>query len=199
VATLCARHDVVCLSDEIYSRILFGPRHESIATFPGMAERTVLLDGFSKTWSMTGWRLGWAVAPPPLAEAFERLMTNSSSCAVHFAQHAALAALALDDAPVRAMVQAFRERRDALVEGLASLPGVRCDAPEGSFFAFADIRGTGLASRALADRLLEEAGVACVEGEAFGARGSGHLRFSFAAEVGRIREAIARCRRLLGG
>jgi len=198
VARLCVRHGVTCLSDEIYSRILFGAKHHSIALEPGMAERTVILDGFSKTWSMTGWRLGWAVAPRPLAQAFEKLMTNSCSCAVNFAQHAALAALALPDEPVQRMVAAFRERRDALVEGLSALDGVRCDLPQGSFFAFADIRETGLPAPALARRLLEEAHVACVEGEAFGPGGEGHLRFSFAADVARIREAVARFSRLLG-
>lgn len=197
IAELCHAHDVVCLSDEIYSRILFDARHESILSEPGMAERTILLDGFSKTWSMTGWRLGWAVAPPPLARAFEKLVTNSNSCAVNFAQHAALAALALPDEPVRRMVDAFRERRDVLVAGLSALPGVACDRPQGSFFAFADVRGTGADAPRLADRLLEEAGVACVEGEAFGAGGAGHLRFSFAAPVPRLREALARLRALL--
>ena len=197
IAALCIEHDVICLSDEIYSHILFGGAHESIATVPGMAERTIVLDGFSKTWSMTGWRLGYAVAPPDIAAAFEKLMTNSNSCAVNFVQHAALAALEGPMDVVDAMVAAFRERRDALVEGLAAIPGVACDVPQGSFFAFADVRGTGQDARVLADRLLEEAGVACVEGPAFGAGGAGHLRFSFAADVTRIREATGRMAALL--
>ncbi|MDJ0522561.1 MAG: pyridoxal phosphate-dependent aminotransferase [Planctomycetota bacterium] len=197
IARLCVEHDVVCLSDEIYSRILFGPEHVSIAAEPGMAERTVILDGFSKTWSMTGWRLGYAVAPPDLAPIYERLMTNSNSCAVNFVQHAALAALDGPDAEVEAMVRAFADRRDALCEGLNAIPGVTCDRPEGSFFAFADVRGTGQDARALADRLLEEAGVACVEGPAFGDGGEGCIRFSFAADIERIREATRRMADLL--
>lgn len=193
IAALCVEHDVLVLSDEIYSHILFdGARHVSIATYPGMAERTILLDGFSKTWSMTGWRLGWAVAPRPIAAAFEKIMTNTTSCAVHFAQHAALAALRGPRDEVHAMVRAFEERRDALVDGLAALPGVACDRPQGSFFAFADIRGTGADATELAGRFLEEGGVACVEGPAFGAGGAGHIRFSFAADVARIRQALGR-------
>ncbi len=198
IAELCVAHDVICLSDEIYSRILFGAEHVSIATQPGMAERTVILDGFSKTWSMTGWRLGYAVAPAELAVVYEKLMTNSNSCAVHFVQHAALAALAGPDDEVASMVRAFEARRDALVEGLSAMPGVTCDLPQGSFFAFADVRGTGLDARVLADRLLEEAGVACVEGPAFGEGGDGCIRFSFAAGVSRIREATRRMAELLG-
>jgi aspartate aminotransferase len=192
IARLCVRHDVTVLSDEIYSRIHFAPRHRSIAAEPGMAERTIVLDGFSKTYSMTGWRLGYAVAPAPLAPLFEKLMTNSASCAVHFAQHAALAALAGPDDHLLRMLAAFRERRDVLVEGLRRIPGVACDLPEGSFFAFADVRGVGRSARELADRLLDEAGVACVEGPAFGEAGEGFVRFSFAADVGRIREALRR-------
>ncbi|MDJ0973200.1 MAG: pyridoxal phosphate-dependent aminotransferase [Planctomycetota bacterium] len=199
IAALCVEHDVLVLSDEIYARILFDAEHVSIATLPGMAERTVILDGFSKTWCMTGWRLGWAVAPPAYAPLFEKLMTNSNSCAVHFAQHAALAALAALDDEVDAMVATFRERRDALVAGLSSLPGVTCDMPQGAFFLFADIRGTGEEARPLADRLLEEAGVACVEGPAFGAAGEGFIRFSFAVDVPRIEEAVERMRGVLQG
>jgi aspartate/methionine/tyrosine aminotransferase len=197
IARLCVRHDVPVLSDEIYSRIHFAPRHRSIAAEPGMAERTVVLDGFSKTYSMTGWRLGYAVAPRPWAPLFEKLMTNSASCAVHFAQHAALAALAGPTDHLERMLAAFRERRDVLVEGLNALPGVSCDVPEGSFFAFADVRGTGQDAGSLADRLLDEAGVACVEGPAFGAAGEGFVRFSFAADVERIREALRRIGRIL--
>lgn len=197
IAALCVEHDVLVLSDEIYARILFGASHLSIATLPGMAERTVILDGFSKTWCMTGWRLGYAVAPLALAPVYEKLMTNSASCAVTFAQHGALAALEAPDSGVDDMVATFRERRDALVRGLASVPGITCDAPEGAFFVFADVRGTGVPSRQLADRLLEEAGVACVEGPAFGGNGEGFIRFSFAVEVPRIDEAVARIRALL--
>jgi aspartate/methionine/tyrosine aminotransferase len=164
-----------------------------------MAERTVILDGFSKTYCMTGWRLGYAVAPRSLARNFEKLMTNSNSCAANFVQHAGLAALQGDPRGVEAMVETFRARRDALVDGLSTLPGIACDRPEGAYFAFADVRGTGLSSRVLADRFLEEGGVACVEGTAFGPAGEGFLRFSFVDDVARIREATSRMRNLLGG
>ena len=197
IAALCLRHDVLVLSDEIYSRMVFGRAHDSLATLDGMRERTILLDGFSKTRCMTGWRLGWAVAPRPVAAIFERLMTNSASCCVNFAQHGALAALQVPDADIQAMTDVFERRRDALVGGLNTLPGIVCDAPEGSFFAFADIRGTGEDARELADRLLEDVGVACVEGPAFGAGGAGHLRFSFATDETRIREAVERMRAAL--
>jgi aspartate/methionine/tyrosine aminotransferase len=180
------------LSDEIYSRMRFGAEHASLAVREGLAERTVILDGFSKTWCMTGWRLGYAVLPRPLAPLFEKLMTNSASCAVHFAQVGALAALTGPMGHLDAMLATIRERRDALVEGLQAVPGVRCDVPQGSFFVFADVRGLGVPSRALADRLLEESGVACVEGSAFGAAGEGSLRFSLSVPVERVREAVAR-------
>lgn len=198
LAAVCRRHDAWVLSDEIYARFLYGAEHRSIAALPGMAARTVILDGFSKTWSMTGWRLGWAVCPPPLAPAFERLMTNSASCASHFGQHAALEALAGGDGEVERMVGSFRERRDALVAGLRALPGVSCALPEGSFFAFADVRATGRPSRELADRLLEEVHVACVEGPAFGAAGEGFLRFSYASPLPRLVEALRRLRGFFG-
>ena len=197
IARLCVEHDVVVLSDEIYSRILFDRPHESILSEPGMPERTILLDGFSKTWCMTGWRLGYAVAPEPLARVFEKLMTNSVSCVTNFAQHAGLAALAGPDDVIEDMVALFRVRRDVLVDGLASLRGVTCDRPEGSFFAFADVRGTGIDARTLADRFLEDGGVACVEGPAFGDGGEGFIRFSFAADQARIEEAVERMRALL--
>jgi aspartate/methionine/tyrosine aminotransferase len=199
IAALCVEHDVAVLSDEIYAHILFGARHHSIAGEEGMRERTILLDGFSKTWSMTGWRLGWVVAPPGMAPVFEKLMTNSASCAVNFVQHAALAALTCPEETVQAMVDAFRARRDALVAGLQEVPGFACDRPEGSFFAFADVRGTGRDAAALAAELLERAGVACVEGRAFGEGGAGHIRFSFAADVGRIQEAARRIARHVRG
>ena len=192
IAALCIEHDIVVLSDEIYSRILFGAAHHSIATLPGMGERTVVLDGFSKTWSMTGWRLGFSVAPPLLSAAFVKLMTNSNSCAVNFAQHGALAALEGPEDCIQEMVSTFARRRDVLVEGLDALPGVACDPPEGGCFAFADIRGTGRPAEAVAHGLLEEADVACVAGPAFGAGGAGFLRFSLGQDETLMAEAVRR-------
>lgn len=196
-AAVARRHDLWVLSDEIYARILYAGEHVSIATLPGMAERTIILDGFSKTWAMTGWRLGWAALPPPLAPIFERLMSNSASCATHFAQHGALAAFEGGEDELAAMVASLRRRRDVLVEGLNRLPGLACDLPGGSFFAFPDVRGTGLPAPALAERLLEEAGVATVEGAAFGVGGAGHLRLSYGAPLPRLEEALRRMQRLL--
>ena len=199
IAELAIRHDVVVLSDEIYSHILFdGVSHTSIATLPEMAARTVLLDGFSKTWSMTGWRLGYAVAPPWLVGPLVKINTNTTSCAVHFAQRAAVAALEGPRDAVDAMVRAFEQRRDTLVAGLNGLPGMRCDPPQGSFFAFADVRATGRPAPELAAAFLEEGGVACVEGEAFGQFGGGAIRFALAASEARIEEACARMARVLG-
>jgi aspartate/methionine/tyrosine aminotransferase len=199
IAQLVRDRDVVVLSDEIYSRFVYDGRHESLLSLPGMAERTVLLDGFSKTWNMSGWRLGWAVAPRALAAAFERWMTNSVSCAVSFVQEAAVAALRGPDDDLARRVAAFRERRDVLADGLDRLPGVRCSRPEGALFAFADVRGTGWDAAALAEALREREGVACVPGPAFGAAGAGRLRFSLTASVARIQEALGRFARLLGG
>jgi aspartate/methionine/tyrosine aminotransferase len=197
VARLARDTDAWVLSDEIYGRMRFGQPHVSVAAEDGMAERTVILDGFSKTYAMTGWRLGYAVCPRPLSPLFEKLVTNSTSCAVHFAQHAALAALEGPTTHLEEMREAVRLRRDALVEGLRSVPGIEVDAPEGAFFVFADVTGTGIPARTLAERLLEEAGVAVVEGPAFGAGGEGHVRLSLSADVARIREAVERVRRLL--
>src|SRR5438132_1461569 len=160
--------DVVVLSDEIYSRILYTRRHESIATLDGMLDRTILLDGWSKTWAMTGWRLGFGVFPTELMPHVERLISNSVSCTASFAQQAAIAALDGPQEAVTRMVDEFTIRRAAILAGLNALPGVRCLEPDGAFYAFPNITGTGFASHDLADRLLEEAGVACLSGTAFG-------------------------------
>lgn len=199
IGALCREHDVTVLSDEIYGGLVFEGAHRSIATVDDMARRTVVLDGFSKTYSMTGWRLGWAVAPPPLARALEKLIVNSVSCAVRFVQVAAVAALELDGTEREAMGAAFRERRDAMVPALAALPGVGCEPPEGAFFVFADVRATGWNAGTLARRLLDEQAVATVDGADFGAAGAGHLRLSLTAPAPRIREAVARLRNLLDG
>ncbi len=197
IAEVCRRGDAWVLSDEIYSRILFDGSHASVVAEEGMAERTIVLDGFSKTWSMTGWRLGYAILPPPLVPCFERLMTNSVSCAVHFVQRAAIAALEGPDDSVVAMVNALRRRRDVLVQGLADVPGVTLDAPEGTFFALADVSGTGREASALARDLLERAGVALVEGASFGPSARQSIRFSLTAPEVRIAEAVDRLRNLL--
>jgi aspartate/methionine/tyrosine aminotransferase len=194
IAAICRRHDVIVLSDEIYSRILFGGRHASIAAEEGMRERTILLDGFSKTYAMTGWRLGYGVMPKDAAARFSRLMVNSNSCTANFVQRAGVAALRGPQDAVDRMVAEFARRRDVLVDGLNSLPGFRCERPAGSFYVFPDVTGTGVRSGPLADRFLEEAGVACLAGTCFGAGGEGYVRFSFANSVENIRDGVERLR-----
>jgi len=190
VAALARRHDFHILSDEIYGRIQYEGRHLSIASLPGMAERTVVLDGFSKTYAMTGWRLGFGIMEKQLAKHVARLMTNSNSCTATFVQKAGHAALAGSQAEVHGMVEEFRVRRDVIVNGLNALPGVACFMPRGAFYAFPNITGTGIKSAELAKLMLEEAGVACLSGTAFGAAGEGYLRFSYANSAENIRVAL---------
>ncbi len=197
IAELCLKHDLVVLSDEIYSRILYEGEHISIASFPGMLERTIILDGFSKTYAMTGWRLGYGVMPEPLAEAVTRLMINSNSCTAAFTQIAGIAALTGPQDEVDRMVAAFRERREVMVEGLNRLPGFRCLKPKGAFYAFPNIEGAGMSSRELAHYVLEEAGVAVLSGTAFGEYGEGFLRLSFANSIENIQKALERIEKAL--
>jgi aspartate/methionine/tyrosine aminotransferase len=184
--------DVVVLSDEIYSRISYGQTPASIAAEPEMLDQTIILDGFSKTYAMTGWRIGYGILPPFLVDAVNKLMVNSNSCTASFTQRAALAALTGDQSPVDAMVAEFRRRRDVFVEKLNKMQGVRCALPEGAFYAFANIEQTGWKSKALADALLNEAGVACLSGTAFGRFGEGYLRFSYANSLENLMEAARR-------
>jgi aspartate aminotransferase len=198
IADVARERNIVVLSDEIYGRILYTGEHVSIATLPGMLERTVILDGWSKTWAMTGWRLGFGVFPPELIVHVERLISNSVSCTASFSQQAAIAALEGPQEPVDAMLAEFRARRAAIVKGLQDLPGVSCLEPEGAFYAFPNITGTGKSSRELADRLLNEAGVACLAGTAFGQFGEGYLRLSYANSLENIGIALERVRSFLG-
>ena len=197
MAGMLRDRDVIVLSDEIYSRIWFGEEPYSIASEPGMAEKTIILDGFSKTYAMTGWRLGYGVMPAWLAEAVNKLMVNSNSCTASFTQRAGLAALTGPQDDVDRMNAEFRRRRDAFVAGLNELPGFRCRIPEGAFYAFPNVKQTGRNSRELAGALLEEAGVACLSGTAFGAYGEGYLRFSMANSFENLMEALERMRRYL--
>jgi aspartate aminotransferase len=176
------RPDIFVLSDEIYCRMLYDSPFASIASEPDMGPdaRTIILDGFSKTYAMTGWRLGYGVMPTPLAEQITKLQVNSNSCTNAATQHAGLEALAGPQDGVDAMLAEFRARRDLIVAGLNELPGVDCITPKGAFYAFPRITDTGYAADVLADLLLEEAGVACLAGTAFGQYGEGHLRFSYA-------------------
>jgi len=190
IADVARERNIVVLSDEIYSRILYTGQHESIATLPDMLDRTILLDGWSKTWAMTGWRLGFGVFPSELLPHVDRLISNSVSCTASFSQHAAIAALDGPQDSVEAMLNEFRGRRSAIVAGLNALPGVRCLEPDGAFYAFPNITDTGFSSRELADRLLQEAGVACLSGTAFGGHGEGFIRFSYANSLPNIQLAL---------
>ncbi|MGH9102739.1 MAG: pyridoxal phosphate-dependent aminotransferase, partial [Acidimicrobiales bacterium] len=192
IADLAIRHDLVVLSDEVYWAIRYGDRHPSVLDVEGMADRTVLLDGWSKTFAMTGWRLGFGVLPLALVEPVTRLVVNSVSCTPAFGQIAAIAALEGPWEPVDQMVAELRRRRDVVVAGLNQVPGVSCVEPQGAFYAFPSIKDLGVRAATLADRLLEEAGVACLPGTAFGACGEGYLRLSYANSVENLEEAVAR-------
>jgi len=192
IAEMVRDRDLMVLSDEIYSRIYYDEPPFSIASVPGMLEKTIILDGFSKTYAMTGWRIGYGVMPTWLVAAVNRLMVNSNSCTASFTQRAALAALTGPQGDVDRMVAEFRRRRDAFCDGLNSLPGFRCARPQGAFYAFPNVQQTGFRSDELADRLLEDAGVACLSGTAFGAYGEGYLRFSYANSYENLMEALER-------
>ncbi len=197
IAEMVRDRDLMVLADEIYSRIYFEQAPLSITTFPGMLEKTILLDGFSKTYAMTGWRMGYGVMPQWLVEAVNKLMVNSNSCTASFTQRAGIAALTGPQDAVAAMVTEFRRRRDAFCAGLNGLPGFRCAIPGGAFYAFPNITGTGFSSDALADGLLQEAGVACLSGTAFGAYGEGYVRFSIANSYENLMAAVERIREFL--
>ena len=194
IAAIAAARRIPVLSDEIYRQFLYEGEFVSMLGMPGMREHTILLDGFSKSYAMTGWRLGYGVMPPPLAEHVARLMVNSASCTASFVQLAGIAALQGDQTPVARMVAEFKRRRDLLVDGLNRLPGVRCARPGGAFYVFPNITGTGRPSGEVAERILNEAGVALLSGTAFGAHGEGYLRLSYANSEANLRLAIERMR-----
>jgi aspartate/methionine/tyrosine aminotransferase len=197
IAEQVRERDCMVLSDEIYSRIYYGDAPGSIASLPGMQEKTIILDGFSKTYAMTGWRIGYGVMPEWLVEAVNKLMVNSNSCTAMFTQRAALAALTGPQDEVVKMVAEFHKRRDAFCGALNQIQGFDCPIPGGAFYAWPDITGTGKSSKELADLLLNEAGVACLNGASFGTRGEGRIRFSYANSLGNLLEAAERMRRWL--
>jgi aspartate/methionine/tyrosine aminotransferase len=199
IAAMVEERDLIVLSDEIYSRIYYTPEPPaSIASLPGMQEKTIILDGFSKTYAMTGWRLGYGVMPEWLVDAVNKLMVNSNSCAASFTQRAAIDALHGPQTEVEHMVEQFRQRRDTFCGALNEIPGFSCRPPAGAFYAFANVKRTGIASNNLADLLLEEAGVACLNGASFGEHGDGYLRFSFANSIENLSEAARRIKALSG-
>ncbi|MEA3334772.1 MAG: pyridoxal phosphate-dependent aminotransferase [Chloroflexota bacterium] len=194
VAELALEKQIPVLSDEIYSRILYDGEFTSVASVPGMEELAIILDGYSKTYAMTGWRLGYGVMPVFLAQQMAKLMVNSNSCTAAFTQMAGIEALTGPQDGVDAMVEAFRRRRDLIVDGLNAIPGFRCLSPKGAFYAFPNIEGTGRTSQELADILLDEAGVAALAGPCFGEHGEGFLRFSYANSEENIGKALVRIR-----
>src|SRR5829696_10095531 len=195
IAELALRHDLVVMSDEIYGRILYdGAEHVSIASLPGMAERTITLDGFSKTYAMTGWRMGYAIVPESLVKTYSQLIINTISGVATFAQVGAVEALIGQQDDVDAMVVEFRARRDLIVDGLNAIPGIECRRPSGAFYVFPSIAGTGLSGADLAEKLLQEAGVCVLPGSAFGRYGDDHIRISYANSQENLTEALARIR-----
>ena len=192
IAEAIGDRNILILSDEIYSRLIFEGEHFSIMSVPGFKERTILLDGFSKTYAMTGWRMGYGVMRPDLAVHIARLMTNSTSCTASFTQVAGIAALRGDQSSVDKMCAEFKRRRDAFVGGLNKLKGFSCRIPKGAFYVFPNITKTGWPSKKLADALLEEAGVACLSGTAFGEYGEGYLRLSVANSLENLVTALLR-------
>jgi aspartate/methionine/tyrosine aminotransferase len=199
IADIAQRHELIVLSDEVYWAIRYGRPHASVLDVDGMADRTILLDGWSKTFAMTGWRLGFGVFPPALVEPVTRLVINSVSCTSAFSQYAAAAALLGPWEPVEQMVQEFRRRRDIIVAGLNEIPGISCVEPHGAFYAFPNITGTGLTSAQLQASLLQDAGVAALAGTAFGPCGEGFLRLSYANSVENIQAALGAIRAHLAG
>ncbi len=192
IAEAIGERNIMVLSDEIYSRLIFDGKHYSIMSVPGFKERTILLDGFSKTYAMTGWRMGYGVMRPDLAAHITRLMTNSNSCTASFTQVAGIEAIRGDQSSVDHMRAEFQRRRDVFVAGLNRIKGFSCRMPKGAFYVFPNVTKTGWKSKKLADALLEEAGVACLSGTAFGDFGEGYLRFSVANSLANLNKALER-------
>ncbi|MBZ5678854.1 MAG: pyridoxal phosphate-dependent aminotransferase [Acidobacteriia bacterium] len=192
IAELAVKHDLWVLSDEIYARIIFDGEYLSMLRYPGMAERTLIIDGFSKSFAMTGWRLGYTVAPPEVVPALAMLAVNSYTCVAEFTQYAAIDALLDREGTTPRMVGEFARRREQFVRDLNSVAGFRCEPPEGAFYAWVDITGTGMTAEEICHILLEDAGVAAIPGAAFGPAGKDFVRFSFASSTATLKEAVER-------
>jgi aspartate aminotransferase len=192
LAKLAVKHDLWVLSDEIYARIIYGGEYLSMLRYAGMKERTLIIDGFSKSFAMTGWRLGYTVAPPDVVPALTMMAINSYTCVAEFTQYAAIDALRDREGNTARMVGEFARRREQFVHDLNEVPGFRCEPPEGAFYAWVDIGGTGVSAEEVCRILLEDAGVAAIPGAAFGPSGKDFVRFSFASSVDNLREAAAR-------
>ncbi len=192
IAELAVKHDLWVLSDEIYARIIYGGEYMSMLRYPGMAERTLIIDGFSKSFAMTGWRLGYTVAPPEVVPALAMMVVNTYTCVAEFTQYAAIDALRDREGNTPRMVGEFTRRREQFVRGLNQVPGFRCLPPEGAFYAWVDITGTGMSAEELCRILLEDAGVGAIPGAAFGPAGRDFIRFSFASAMATLQEAVER-------
>lgn len=197
VAEVVRQRKILVLSDEVYKNIIYEGQHESFYSLPGVKDFTILLDGFSKTYAMTGWRLGWGVMPEELAQKVEKLMINSNSCTSTFSQYAAIQALKGPTDEVDAFVEEFRKRRDFIVAGLNDIPGISCITPKGAFYVFPNVKKLNISSQKLEHHLLNEAGVAVLSGTAFGKYGEGYLRFSYANSIENINTGLERIRKAL--
>jgi aspartate aminotransferase len=196
LAELAVKHDLLVLSDEIYARVIYGGEYVSLMNYPGMPERTLIIDGFSKSFAMTGWRLGYTVAPARIVPALQMLAVNSYTCVAEFTQYAAIEALQDREGATPRMVGEFAKRREQFIRDLNRVPGFRCSPPEGAFYAWVNIAETGMSAEELCRIMLEEAGVAAIPGAAFGAAGVDFIRFSFASSTATLQEAVERILRV---
>ena len=196
IAELAVRHDLYVLSDEIYARIIYGQKYNSMLSYPGMAERTLIIDGFSKSFAMTGWRLGYTVAPPALVPHLVMLAINSYTCTAEFTQHAAIEALRDSSGATPRMVAEFQKRRDQFTADLNQVPGFRCLPPDGAFYAWVNVEETGMTAEEVCRIMLDEAGVAAIPGAAFGDMGKNFVRFSFASSPAILKEAVTRIQKV---
>jgi len=197
IAELAAKHDAWILSDEVYSKMVYEGEHVSIYDYPEVKDRTILLEGHSKTYAMTGWRLGYGIMPPALAEQISKLQTNSNSCTASYTQMAGIEAITGDQTESRKMMAEFKARRDLIVDGLNKIPGFKCLKPKGAFYVFPNITGTGMKSKQIEEYLLEKAGVAGLSGTSFGKYGEGYLRFSYANSQENLKKALAKIAEVL--
>ena len=197
IASLVSDRDIIVMTDEVYSRMVYDGEHHSIISLEGMKEKTILIEGFSKTYAMTGWRLGYGVMPKNVAEIVSKFMVNSNSCTASFTQRAGIQALKGPQDDSENMIAQFKKRKSVIVDGLNALPGISCRTPKGAFYVFPNIKETGLTSEEAENKFLNDAGVACLKGTSFGANGEGYLRFSYANSKENIREALERIERVL--
>jgi len=197
IASLVAERDIIVMTDEVYSRMVYDGEHHSIMSLDGMKEKTILIEGFSKTYAMTGWRLGYGVMPENVADMVSKFMVNSNSCTASFTQRAGIQALTGSQEDSENMIAEFKERKSVIVDGLNSIPGISCRTPKGAFYVFPNIKETGMTSEEAENKFLNDAGVACLKGTSFGANGEGYIRFSYANSKENIREALERIERVL--